>query len=847
MQDNPESDSFEPHTSIGPERLTEPGTSPTSQPSPDDDRQDLTTPDGASVTKVTDFGKSVSGESFAEKIKKPLPFKQLGKYELIEEIGQGGMGVVYRAHEPELDREVALKILPAQNLKKKGQADRFSLEAKAAASLNHEHIVPIYDSGEDEGTRYYAMKLIEGQPLSIVVKSARQALRSGNRKHLADSNATIADRAASVDTKASKPKLSETSFVASHVYGDSKSHLGLAKSVARIGIDAAQALHHAHLRGVIHRDIKPSNLLLDEDHKVWITDFGLAQLRNSPSLTQTGDIVGTLRYMSPEQASGRRSFVDNRTDIYSLGITLYELLTLRSACRGRDAAEILREVTFERPIPIRKLNSHVPKDLESIIERAIERNPDDRYENAVDFANDLQRFVDGEKPSLKRYGVWKRTRDWLTTRPAALASIGVGVLCLLLTLGAIAWAYAMIANDEEKQKEIAQAQLIQAENAELLARAAYYRKENPSLAIELLRQIQGGPAEALNRTILSVLPWHRELQQYRRAVPNFSQIFPTGGNSNLALVCYRSSETLGLAAPKIYDLAAKRELAELNSSDAITSGQFHPQLPYMVTSGSNFQHYGKPLEEATWETSPIVIWDSQSFELQRTLRDYHSIRLTPQSFGSQSGKLVLLHSSNRCKVIQLSPFEEIGPELIGHTGKVTQAIFSPDERLIGTVAFDNTIRIWDASNGQVLATYPISPREPAKTRLEFSSDSRYLLAAGNGSYLVDTQNLESPVRSLAAGLAKFSSNNERLFLVSRFGQDIREYDIETAKILRTLNASSFISDIDTSKDGRYLIASVDRTTEIFDLRSKAPKSYAYGHDNLIADIVCLTDNQRFCT
>ena len=181
------------------------------------------------------------------------------------------------------------------------------------------------------------------------------------------------------------------------------------RKVARLGIEAADALEHAHALGVLHRDIKPANLLIDREGSVWITDFGLARFSGDSSLTGTGDIVGTLRYMSPEQALARRGVVDQRTDIYALGATLYELLTLRPAFGGRDHQELLRQIALDEPIPPRRLNPAVPRDLETIVLKAMAKDPSGRYATAQELSEDLKRFLNDDPIKGRRPGPVERT------------------------------------------------------------------------------------------------------------------------------------------------------------------------------------------------------------------------------------------------------------------------------------------------------------------------------------------------------------------------------------------------------------------------------------------------------
>src|SRR5262249_55841455 len=202
--------------------------------------------------------------------------------------------------------------------------------------------------------------------------------------------------------------------------------------VANLGVQAAEALEHAHQQGVIHRDVKPSNLMLDGRGHLWVTDFGLARVHGEPGQTQTGDVVGTLRYMSPEQALGRREQVDHRTDIYSLGCTLYELLTLQPAFPGCDRQEVLRRVIAEEPAAPRRLDRSVAAELEVIVLKAMAKAPEERYATAQELAEDLQRFLKDEPIRARRPTPWQLLRRWARRHRAAVVATAVSAVVVLV-------------------------------------------------------------------------------------------------------------------------------------------------------------------------------------------------------------------------------------------------------------------------------------------------------------------------------------------------------------------------------------------------------------------------------
>ena len=252
--------------------------------------------------------------------------KQLGDYSILREVGRGGMGVVYEARQVSLDRRVALKVLPFAAVLDQRQIERFKNEARAAEQLHHPNIVPVFDVGCQRGVHYYAMQYVEGQSLDAVIQQLRQA--SGPAHGPVSTRSTAGGTTAGeagVPTRAAGKSTSLLQSFRTRQY---------ARDVAGVGVQVAEALHCAHVYGIIHRDVKPSNLLLDGDGKVWVTDFGLARIQAESRVTMTGDVLGTLRYMSPEQAAGRPAAIDERTDVYSLGITLYELSDPSGGIRG---------------------------------------------------------------------------------------------------------------------------------------------------------------------------------------------------------------------------------------------------------------------------------------------------------------------------------------------------------------------------------------------------------------------------------------------------------------------------------------------------------------------------------
>jgi len=362
---------------------------------------------------------------------------RLGDFALVRPIGRGGMGVVFEARQISLQRRVAVKVLPLAASLDPVLLGRFQIEARAAAGLHHTNIVPVFSVGRERGVHYYAMQYIEGRSLAEEIQEARgdaPATSTIGDDRLDDLPATEPDGEPDGSMRRSDPSPPRRR-------ADPADY----RRVAELGVQAADALDHAHRAGIVHRDVKPSNLMVDANGTLWIADFGLARLEADVGLTLVGELLGTLRYMSPEQSSGDPDSVDARTDIYSLGATLYELLTLHSPreARGRDA--LLAEIAAADPRPPRAIDRRVPRDLETIVLKAMGREPAIRYQTAGAMADDLRRFLDGRPILARRPSPLARALKWARRRKALAAS---AVLTALLA-AAVLTALALAAHNRE--------------------------------------------------------------------------------------------------------------------------------------------------------------------------------------------------------------------------------------------------------------------------------------------------------------------------------------------------------------------------------------------------------------
>ncbi|MCU0962855.1 MAG: WD40 repeat domain-containing serine/threonine protein kinase [Pirellulaceae bacterium] len=327
---------------------------------------------------------------------------QLGEYRVVRRIGRGGMGTVYEAVQESLGRRVALKVLSPRDAENATLLERFKREAQAAASLHHTNIVPVFGVGESGGVHFYAMQYIEGQSLDRLLAEAASGETPSAPTALAAADASYY------------------------------------RAVARIGVQAADALAYAHAEGVLHRDVKPANMLLDSHGTLWLSDFGLARIEGLGDLTVAEDVVGTLRYVPPERFEGR---TDARGDVYSLGLTLYEFLTRRPAFDTTTRAELVHQILHRPPLPPRRIDPRIPRDLETVVLKAISREPERRYASAAAMAEDLRRYLSDRPVSARRLTGAERSWRWCRKNRFLAGASAVAVLMLLATAVVSTLAY----------------------------------------------------------------------------------------------------------------------------------------------------------------------------------------------------------------------------------------------------------------------------------------------------------------------------------------------------------------------------------------------------------------------
>lgn len=334
------------------------------------------------------------------------PHKRIGDFTIIKEIGRGGMGTVYEAEQVSLKRRVALKLLPSHLTFSDEAVLKFRREAEAGGRQSHPGIVTVHSVGEHEGVHYIAQELVEGSH-------------------------TLADKLEELRKTGEQPP-------------------GYFREVAQLIAETADALQHAHDSGVIHRDIKPSNILLDREGRPKVTDFGIAKVEDALALSRTGDFAGTPYYMSPEQAMSRRIDIDKRTDIYSLGVTLYEMLTLQRPFEGKTSYEVLKKIILFDPLDPHKSNSKVPRDLSVICLKAMEKIPERRYQGMREFADELRRFLSGDVIMAKPVGVGTRILKRVKRNPIVSTAVGVALAAIVVFAVVVPWV--IVTKEREKRE-----------------------------------------------------------------------------------------------------------------------------------------------------------------------------------------------------------------------------------------------------------------------------------------------------------------------------------------------------------------------------------------------------------
>ncbi|MGP0067723.1 MAG: WD40 repeat domain-containing serine/threonine protein kinase [Isosphaeraceae bacterium] len=780
------------------------------------------------------------------------PPATLGEYAIRREIGRGGMGIVYEAEQNSLGRRVALKMLPSAAALDPRSLQRFQIEAHAAACLHHEHIVPVHALGEHDGVPFYVMQFIEGATLAAIIGALRQ-FREGESTlpgsepvdpARALALALLADRFGPGRAEA-RPEPSLDSRTKNYI-----------RAAVRLATQAAEALDHAHEQGIIHRDVKPANLLVDHAGKLWITDFGLARVVGNTTLTVTGDLPGTIRYMSPEQVLGKRALIDSRCDIYALGATLYELLALEPAIVGQERWEILARIDREEPRSLRRLNPAVPRDLATIVAKAMAKDVSSRYSTAQDLAEDLGRFLEGRAVRARRAGLWGQGLRWSRRNPLAAASLAALVLMFVAAFAAVTYQWRRADAEANRANDTARA-----ESALRIQAQVEATKRDLDYAMQLGRRgdadqgllwtgkaLSQAPPERPDLVRLAranIAAWTRQspclraILEHQAAV--YDAVFRPDGRAVLTGSCDGTAQ--------VWDATTGRPIGlPMRHSDQVHSVAFSPDGRLILVSGSDGkvqlwnvatgQVAGPILSHGAEILLVAFAPDGRSF---MTYGKDWSVRLWNTATGRPVGRLVGRGDSGSVEfspdgrwlltggadgVARLWDAETARPTGVTfrHDDSVTSAKFSPDRRLVATGSKDGTTKFWDAATGQSIG--PILRHSVAGTRIVFSPDGRLVLSADydGTARLWDTATgrpVGLPLRHASEIRSSAFAPDGKLLVTGSFDHTARLWDTATGQpIGAPLRHRLPIRSASFSPDGRLILtASEDGTAKLWEVGS----------------------------
>jgi WD40 repeat protein/serine/threonine protein kinase len=731
--------------------------------------------------------------------------ERLGEFRLLARLGRGGMGVVYLAQQEPLGREVALKLMRPEHLYFPGSRERFRREVEAVARLQHPGIVPIYTVGEEHGIPYFAMERVQGSSLAALLASLE---RSDPEKLTGrDLAKALLDLAARGGETPAAPRPSPA--------WDGN----WSDAVFRIARQVGEALSHAHARGVLHRDVKPSNIMVTPDGRALLLDFGLAHLEGASRLTRTGTQLGSLPYMPPESLRGEVKDLGPRSDVYSLGVVLYELLTLRVPYFAESTEATRAGIIAGQAESVRARNRAVPWDAETICLTAMERDPARRYACAVDFARDIDNFLERRPIEARRPGPLLRARRWTERHPARSVAIAFG---LLLFAGAVLFAVRQAAASRHSQ------------GLRLLAESSSALRSDPGLA--LLLAIEGAeraPGLLARNALASALYACRE-----------ERTLQGGSGGILAASWSVSGEWIAVAShdgkTRVWDARTGDLHALLEGHAAeVRAAAFNPSGDRVVTASAD---------------GTARLWSTASSVPPRILSG-HSRAATMACFSPDGRRVLTASEDGTARVWEVEGGKAVLVLARHREGVHLAAAYSPDGRRIATGSYDRTACVWDASSGEkLLELGPLEgPGWSGIRSVAFSSDSRLLAAAslngiayvwdaGGGRLLWTFKGHEREIIAIA-----FDREGTRL-ATAAYDDTARVWDLATGGSLCLKGHAGRVYSASFSADGRkVLTVSEDTTARLWDAGTGRQLAVLLGHDEPVSSGCFSPDGKRAVT
>ena len=821
--------------------------------------------------------------------------KQIGDFRILRQIGRGGMGIVYEAEQISMNRRVALKVLPLAGLVDELKIRRFRNEVQAVAALDHPNIVSVYIVGEERGVHYYAMQLIRGRSLSEVISSLRHVRDEGEDLDGASishiTNRGEVDDGAEANTDATMPtgvvgadshREAGTVTLGTVAKADNStiphsSRREYFRNVATLGIQAATALQHAHEEGIIHRDIKPANLLLDSASKLYVTDFGLARIEADAGVTMTGDLIGTLRYMAPEQALAKRVVADHRVDIYALAVTLYELLALRPAYLAEDRQELLKQIAFEEPTPLRRIDREIPTELETIVHKAMSKNMDQRYSSAQELADDLQSHLENRPIKAKPPTTSEIIGKWTRRNPILTWSAIITLSLVTMTLVA---STLLISNQRDISRQLAETRRRELYAAQIrLAHQAWIDGDFQQ-AQDLLASLRPKSNQSDLRGFEWRYLWGLCRDESRLTLGTLGTATEWWHHSKLSV----SSEAGRLAiadgkSVRLWDFAGLRELprAALHE-ESVQALEFSPTIPGLLATADGaetiklwdlpsgappvvladettvgdlaFSPDGTKLAAANFHDGKVELWDVET-RVQVWSMPGHGEAEDPAlcvTF-SPDGKLVASGGGDtKVKLWNAETGEQVGPSLERHTAWVFSVDFSPDGRMLASTGYDSRIFLWDIATRR--AALPLLGHKGPVHSVAFSPDGQTLVSGGSDhtirSWSVATRQQICILRGYTEGIGSLAFSPDGQSLVSVGRKTIKLWDMLPHRYNDVLaDHAGWVEAAALSPDGKTLVTSDYHTLalKLWDAPSRRHLYDLKGHTGVPLDVAISPDGE----